>query len=153
MGEARGPWRIVVGVDGSAASVAALRWAAREAGLRGAEVRVVRAWDRSQGRRAPYAGPGRAPGPGVDRRSALVRLEVALHATLGHAPRVAVEAEVADGLAARVLLDRCAGADLLVLGGGNGPWEEVGPVARACLRRAPCPVVIVGAAPRGPAPP
>lgn len=33
--------RIVVGVDGSAASVAALAWAAREARLRQAELRAV----------------------------------------------------------------------------------------------------------------
>ena len=32
------------------------------------------------------------------------------------APDVEVRVEVVDGLAARVLLDRCAGADMLVLG-------------------------------------
>jgi nucleotide-binding universal stress UspA family protein len=66
-----------------------------------------------------------------------------------HAPGVEVRVEVVDGLAARVLLDRCAGADMLVLGTASdtpGPGRPVGPVIRACLRRATCPVVVIGAA-------
>ncbi len=54
-----------------------------------------------------------------------------------------------DGLAARVLLDRCAGADMLVLGTSGdvpGGMRSAGPVIRACLRRAPCPVVVISAA-------
>jgi nucleotide-binding universal stress UspA family protein len=62
---------------------------------------------------------------------------------------VPVRTEVADGLAARVLLESCAGADMLVLGtAGDMPgagWSP-GPVIRACLRRAPCPVVVISAA-------
>ncbi|HTB55114.1 MAG TPA: universal stress protein, partial [Trebonia sp.] len=63
-------------------------------------------------------------------------------------PGVLVRTEVADGLAARVLLESCAGADMLVLGtAGDMPgagWSP-GPVIRACLRRAPCPVVVISA--------
>jgi nucleotide-binding universal stress UspA family protein len=65
------------------------------------------------------------------------------------APEVEVRVEVVDGLAARVLLDRCAGADMLVLGTASdtpGAGRSVGPVIRACLRRAPCPVVVISAA-------
>ena len=65
------------------------------------------------------------------------------------APDVEVRVEVVDGLAARVLLDRCAGADMLVLGTASdtpGAGRSVGPVIRACLRRAPCPVVVISAA-------
>jgi nucleotide-binding universal stress UspA family protein len=57
--------------------------------------------------------------------------------------------EEVDGLAARVLLDRCADADMLVLGtSGDEPGRvrSAGPVIRACLRRAPCPVVVISAA-------
>jgi nucleotide-binding universal stress UspA family protein len=61
---------------------------------------------------------------------------------------VLIRTEVADGLAARVLLESCAGADMLVLGtAGDMPgagWSP-GPVIRACLRRAPCPVVVISA--------
>jgi len=48
--------RIVVGIDGSAESKQALRWAVAEAKLRGAALRVVHTWF------FPYI----APGPGVD---------------------------------------------------------------------------------------
>ncbi|MEU9379562.1 universal stress protein [Streptomyces sp. NPDC048279] len=40
----RGQPLIVVGVDGAASSKEALRWAARQAQLTGAELRVVTAW-------------------------------------------------------------------------------------------------------------
>jgi nucleotide-binding universal stress UspA family protein len=52
---------------------------------------------------------------------------------------------VTEGLAARVLLDHAGGAELLVLGSAAalaGPHTP-GPVARACLRHARCPVVVV----------
>ena len=47
--------RIVVGIDGSSASLAALRWAVREAGLRQTALHVVRAWEDTAKRVAPYA--------------------------------------------------------------------------------------------------
>ncbi len=64
------------------------------------------------------------------------------------APDVEVKGEVVDGLAARVLLERCAGADMLVLGTASdtdGASRPAGPVIRACLRRAACPVVVISA--------
>jgi nucleotide-binding universal stress UspA family protein len=67
----------------------------------------------------------------------------------GQASGVEVHVEEVDGLAARVLLDRCAGADMLVLGTSSdvpGALRSAGPVIRACLRRAPCPVVVISAA-------
>ncbi len=152
--EAALPRRIVVGVNGSAASVAALRWAAAEAALRRASLLAVYVWDRTR-RVAPYAARGR-PTPGEERSAARTRLAAALRAAFGPVPPACVSSEVAEGLVARVLLDRAAGADLLVLGAtvpaitgrppgrGNGP--VAGPVARACLNGAVCPVVIVSAA-------
>lgn len=53
------------------------------------------------------------------------------------------------GRPARVLLNQCADADLLVLGGhhADSPLRQtVGAIAAVCLRQAPCPVVIVTAA-------
>src|SRR5256885_13268053 len=49
--------RIVVGVDGSAESVAALRWACREASLRAAEVLAVLALESACHQVASYAVP------------------------------------------------------------------------------------------------
>ena len=47
--------QIVVGVDGSAASAAAVRWAVREARLRRASVHLVCAYYTDTRLRAPYA--------------------------------------------------------------------------------------------------
>jgi hypothetical protein len=64
-------------------------------------------------------------------------------------PGVQVRTEIVEGLAARVLLDRCEGADMLILGTVSdmpGGLRPAGPVIRACLLRAPCPVVVISAA-------
>ncbi len=60
---------IVVGVSGSRASVAALRWAADEAGRRHVRLNAICAWDPSP-RPAPYAGVGEGH-PKEDTRVAL----------------------------------------------------------------------------------
>jgi len=55
----RGGGQIVVGVDGTAAAAAAVRWAILEARLRQASVHLVFARDHDRHSRAPYAGrPG-----------------------------------------------------------------------------------------------
>jgi nucleotide-binding universal stress UspA family protein len=181
---AAAPRRIVVGVAGSAASAAAVTWAAREAELRGAVLHAVHAWEPAARGRAPYA-PGPRAGHGDHERNAaaallrtvvqqglgavqvaLARLPVrqglgAAHDGLGRLPgavglagpplgRAGPLLEVAEGPAVQILLHSAAGAELLVLGGGQAaeqaagrPSADLGPVARACLRAAPCPVVTV----------
>jgi nucleotide-binding universal stress UspA family protein len=60
-----------------------------------------------------------------------------------------VTAELAEGVHERVLADRSGGADLLVLGVTSPAWlagRSAGPVVRACLARAWCPVVVIGEA-------
>jgi nucleotide-binding universal stress UspA family protein len=135
---------IVVGVHGSPSSLAALRWAAREAALRGTGLLAVRAWEDQAKRRAPYASLAAQPVAGEDRVMAAARLEESARTAVTEAGGAAVSVRLAEGLAARVLLDHAAGAELLVLGSaaGEGP-HAVGPVAQACLRHAPCPVVVV----------
>lgn len=133
---------IVVGVHGSAASVAALRWAAREALLRGSCLHVVRVLDEQAHQLAPYARP-HSPAGHEDRGAACDRLEEAAQAALGCPPPAAVTVEVADGLPAQVLIERAARAELLVVGSAAGAGDVLGPVARACALHAPCPVVII----------
>lgn len=65
--------RIVVGVAGSAASAAAVTWAAREAELRGAVLHAVHAWEPAGRGRAPYA-PGPHGGYHDDERAAAALL-------------------------------------------------------------------------------
>jgi nucleotide-binding universal stress UspA family protein len=136
--------RIVVGVDGSVESTAALRWACREASLRGAEVHAVHGWEAPCHSVASYAVPAQAPVPSADELWGTVLGE--------YASSLRIRTEVTEGLAARVLLDRCIGADMLVLGSSSdvpGPLRPAGPVIRACLRRAPCPVVVISEAMEG----
>jgi nucleotide-binding universal stress UspA family protein len=135
--------RLVVGVDGSVESVVALRWACREASLRGAEVHAVHV---REAQRVPsYAVPAQAnPSDVTVSVDDLVRSVQA-----DQAPDVEVHVDLVDGLPARVLLDRSPGADMLILGTSSdlpGAMRSAGPVIRACLRRAPCPVVVISAA-------
>ena len=137
---------ITVGVDGSAESVAALRWACREAALRGAQVHAMHVREAQCHSLASYAVPAQAS---PDESSADSIDDLVRSVQADQAPDVAVRVEVVDGLAARVLLERCAGADMLVLGTASdtpGTGRSVGPVIRACLRRATCPVVVISAA-------
>jgi nucleotide-binding universal stress UspA family protein len=140
--------RIVVGVDGSAESVAALRWACREASLRAAEVLAVLALESACHQVASYAVPApRQSGGSWGAARNVLRRSVSEAAALF--PGVSVRTEIAEGLAARVLLDQSAGADMLVLGRnshGPDPYRPAGPVIRVCLRAARCPVVIIGSA-------
>src|ERR1700676_1836607 len=146
---------VVVGVDGSAESVAALRWACREAALRAAEVIAVLALEAACHQVASYAVPApRSSGGSWGAARDVLRRSVSEAAVLF--PGVSVRTEIAEGLAARVLLDQAADADLLVLGRtayGPDPYRAAGPVIRACLRASTCPVVIIGSDPKAPAAP
>jgi nucleotide-binding universal stress UspA family protein len=138
--------RIVVGVDGSAESVAALSWACREASLRTAEVHAVLALEAACHQVASYAVPApRQSGGSWGAAREVLRESVSEAAS--RYPGVSVRTEITEGLAARVLLDHAQDADMLVLGRtahSPDPYRGAGPVIRVCLRSAPCPVVIIG---------
>jgi nucleotide-binding universal stress UspA family protein len=140
--------RIVVGVDGSAESVAALRWACSEASLRAVEVLAVLALESACHQVASYAvpAPKQTGGSWGAARNVLRR---SVSEALSLFPGVRVRTEISEGLAARVLLDQASNADMLVLGRSStspDPYRAAGPVIRVCLRAARCPVVIIGAA-------
>ncbi len=142
--------RIVVGVDGTAESVAALRWACREASLRAGEVVAVLALESACHQVANYAVPvPRTSAGGGSWGAARDVLRKSVTDAVRLFPGVIVRTEIAEGLAARVLLDHALDADLLVLGRtsyGPDPYRAAGPVIRACLRASACPVVIIGSA-------
>jgi nucleotide-binding universal stress UspA family protein len=134
--------RIVVGVDGSPSSKAALRWAIRQAKLTGASVDAVTAWH------IP-AGYGIAPGP-VDvfdfSSNAKGVLAEALAEVSTLAPEVTVRPQVTEGHAAEVLLRASHGADLLVVGSrGHGGFASalLGSVSQYCVVHAHCPVLVM----------
>lgn len=147
----RGGGQIVVGVNGTAAAAAAVRWAILEARLRQSSVHLVLACDHGWRSRAPYAGRSGAPGPDEDNAAGTV-LFAAEQQVSQVLPPGRLSSERVDGSAARVLIDRSAGAELLVLGraypagqSAIDAWPAMGPVARACLHGAACPVVVVAA--------
>ncbi len=133
--------RIVVGVDGSASSKAALRWAIDQARLTGAVVEAVTAWEYP----AAYGYP--APVLDVDWKELATRLvtDAIAEVTAGSAD-VPVQDKVFQGNAARVLLDESAGADMLVVGSrGHGGFVEalLGSTGQHCVHHATCPVVVI----------
>jgi nucleotide-binding universal stress UspA family protein len=138
--------RIVVGVDGSPASRAALAWAVGQAGETGASVAAVIAWHRP----ALVGGVPFAPTEGLDSTdyggSAAKVLSDAVSQTVDPDGPVTVTSTVREGNAAQVLLDLAKDADLLVVGNrGHGGFAEalLGSVSEACVHHAQCPVVIV----------
>jgi nucleotide-binding universal stress UspA family protein len=141
--------QIVVGVDGSAASDAAVRWAVREARLRQATVHLVSAYHADSRQRALYVPPSSWMTPQEERCAAEARVAAATELARRYFPPEQLTAEVANEPPARALLDRAAHAEMLVLGTTRPthqpgqPPQAIGSVARPCLRRAHCPVVVV----------
>jgi nucleotide-binding universal stress UspA family protein len=151
--------KIVVGVDGSAGSDAALRWALAEASLRGSNLRVIHVYQAPQ---LPLAEGGVAPAGGMGlpvltenadelRRAAEAEaknvIEGALHRTGGDSLRgVEIDREALAGPAAQTLIDSARGAELLVVGSrGRGGFLGLllGSVSQQCAQHPPCPVVIL----------
>ena len=146
--------RIVVGVDGSPQSHAALRWAIGEARLRRARLELVHAWT------YPHLGGWYEPASGRTLDADLVRaieaeareaLDVAL-ADVGGAEDVVVDRAAVEGSPSAVLIAAAKDADLLVVGSrGRGGFAELvlGSVSHQCAQHASCPIVIVREPPAG----
>jgi nucleotide-binding universal stress UspA family protein len=138
---------IVVGVDGSDSSRAALHWAHDEAAHHGASLTVVTAWHLPT---LPMSPPfGSMPEEGYQnqpKNNALAMLE-RLAAELGtREPAVDVRTSVAEGNPAKVLIDRSEECDLLVVGsrGLEGfAGMLLGSVSQHVVAHAKCPVVVV----------
>jgi nucleotide-binding universal stress UspA family protein len=151
---------IVVGVDGSAGSDAALRWALAEARLRGAPLRAVHVF------KSPHvpvigAGLGTAgglPDPGVlteesdelrqvVEREAQNLIEEALRRVGGGSLEgLEIERSAVEGAPAQTLIASAQNAELLVLGSrGRGGFLGLllGSVSQQCAQHPPCPVVIL----------
>jgi nucleotide-binding universal stress UspA family protein len=134
---------IVVGVDGSEASMATARWAAREASRRAAPLRVVLAYE--------WAWPGAQfkPTPPVE-KAAREHAEATVVAAATHAraaaPDVAVTSQAIRGRPAQTLIDAARDAALLVVGGrGRGGFVGLllGSVSLQVATHADTPVVVV----------
>ncbi|HET9443136.1 MAG TPA: universal stress protein [Acidimicrobiales bacterium] len=130
---------VAVGVDGSEGSRRALRWAAAEARLRGAGLRVVQAW-------TYLDQPGDRFDPTFAEDDVRRQLQAELDAIGPEAEGLAVELVAVCDLPVRGLLDASDGADLLVVGArGLGGFEGLllGSVSQQVAHHARGPVVIV----------
>lgn len=134
--------RIVVGVDGSPSSQAALRWAVRYAGLVGGRVEAVSAWE------VPGMASWSAPAVDTDfdEGEAERGLVEEVRAVLGEDGANLVHERLVRGNAAEVLVDAAEGAEMLVVGGrGHGGFRRalLGSVSQQVAHHAPCPVTII----------
>jgi nucleotide-binding universal stress UspA family protein len=134
--------RIVVGVDGSRSSMAALDWAIHQAELTHASVLVVMAWQLpiSVGWHAPM------PPPASPNADAAATMESVLEPIRKEHPEVIIESRMAAGHPSPVLIEASRGADLLVVGSrGHGEFVGMllGSVSGYCVSNATCPVLVV----------
>ncbi len=138
---------IVVGVDGSAASKAALSWALRQAELSGSSLEVVAAWGLPV-----YVGDADLWPIDVDLESLVTRqLQLVLEEVVPVDSTVPLQALVCQAPPAVALIEAAEGAELLVVGSrGHSELAEMllGSVSLHCVARAPCPVVVVHSADR-----
>ncbi|WP_406443403.1 universal stress protein [Streptomyces sp. NBC_00631] len=115
----------------------AARFAFREAAARGCTLDVVRAWRRAM----TAAESARAP-----ERHASDLLDTLSREPMAEYPGVRVRSVTVEGPAHRVLLNRSAAADLVVLGARRRHGHrglQLGRVGHALLHHAHCPVAVV----------
>jgi nucleotide-binding universal stress UspA family protein len=141
--------KILVGVDGSATSIAALRWAAALAAQVGGTVEVTTTWQ------TPFPTVELlAIGLNLDldelndhpKKIAQLRLEKTIIGAYGSASPVGVTQSIEEGYPSLILVEKSKHFDLLVMGNrGHSPIVEnlLGSVSAHCVAHAHCPVVIV----------
>jgi len=137
--------KIVVGIDGSDAAKAALRWAVEDARARGAEVVALHAYE------VPVPAPEATLAPPVDlpalaaetHEGALRFVTEIVDAVVGKAVTVNVAPIAVEDEPARALLDAARDADLLVVGHrGHRLSGLLGSVSLECAQHSACPVLI-----------
>jgi nucleotide-binding universal stress UspA family protein len=135
---------IVVGVDGSEPSQAALRWAATEAHRRGVGLQVVTCWSYPMLPWGPYQPPLSGENFEADARQVA---EAEVEKVLGHdRDSLDVQIAVLEGAASLRLLDYDQAADMIVVGSrGRGGFAGLllGSVSQHLAEHASCPVVII----------
>lgn len=132
--------KIVVGVDGSALSGQALRWAVEYARWKGAEVEAVLAW---QVPVRMLLTPTSTDADFEERhRQVLART---VREAIGEVQDVPVRQRLIEHRAAGALVSAAKGAQLLIIAARGErvvPGVQLGSVARFCVDHAPCPVLV-----------
>ncbi|MCX2749618.1 universal stress protein [Arthrobacter sp. MI7-26] len=133
--------KIIVGVDGSDASIEALRQAQRLASALGAKVEAWACWDFPAGHEA-YEMMGK---DGFSHQTSEI-LHEAVTKAFGPEPPKNVRTRLVLGAARQSLIDASRFASLLVVGRrGHGGFSGLllGSVSAACVAHAHCPVLVV----------
>lgn len=134
--------RVVVGVDASEESRAALRWAIWYSGITGARLEVVHGWNVGE----EFQWLQSMPPPASPTAVASEALTKLVEELVPHGSNTQIETAVVEGHAAKVLVERASGASVLVLGSrGHGGFDGLllGSVTSHCAMHAPCSVMIV----------
>jgi nucleotide-binding universal stress UspA family protein len=132
---------IVVGVDGSAASIEALQWAARTAHTSGAELETVTCWDYpvSYGMSVGFGDWD----PAADAQKIA---DEAIDAAFPERRPDTIRTAIHQGHPAESLIEASRNADMLVVGSrGRGGFVGLllGSVSAYCAEHAHCPVVVI----------
>jgi nucleotide-binding universal stress UspA family protein len=132
-------YKIVVGVDGSPHSLAALRWSLDQAEGRQGQVTVLFAWQ------VPFVS---IPGA-FDRAELEEAYRQFLIKTVSDvvpSPKVPLDTVLAEGDATEALVEASKDAEMLVLGiRGRSPVAGLmlGSVSQSCAAHSSCPVVLI----------
>ncbi len=135
-----GKYKIVVGVDGSEQSRAAMDWAVQESRLRQGEVQAVTAWN------FPYVSDalGTAWDYEIFEKDAQAILEAELERVKDQG--VAITGRIVEGNPASALIDASRDADLIAVGSrGHGGFTGMmlGSVSHQTIHHAHCPVLVI----------
>lgn len=143
-----GARRVIVGVDETAGSRAALAFAMREAGLRGSVLDVITVWTLTDDDRddpsATESGTGLPEG--ARQRAQQIQDRAVAQTLQDFDPRPLLSRQVVEGHAGEVLLRLSREADFLVVGSSASEClrpQTLGAVSDYCVRRASCAVVVV----------
>ncbi|RSM49344.1 universal stress protein UspA [Actinoplanes sp. ATCC 53533] len=148
-GERRSAGPIVVGVDGSAASVRALDFAVEEAALRGTELLALHVWTSSSSTELNDTLPISAEAWSGDQEENRVLAEALAGIAQRH-PDVPIRREVVRGSARRLLVERSRTAQLVVVGKRASVARLLlGSVSQHLIHHAACPTAVVRPAPNG----
>ncbi|MFF4713152.1 universal stress protein [Streptomyces eurythermus] len=137
--------RVVVGVGDAPDGAGAVRFAVREAEVRGCPLTAVRAWRSPSQEPVDHMLIADDAARSREQRAA-ADLDDALREAAREHPGVEIDRRPVEGPAHRVLLDASAGADLIVVGAQrrHGPFGlQLGRVSHTLLHHAPCPVAVV----------
>ncbi|MBA3744658.1 universal stress protein [Sporichthya sp.] len=143
----RGNPHVVVGVDGSPGSSAALRWAMTYAAQVGGTVEAIGTWELPMGAGSAYEWV--ASGSDGDSYASLtekVLTDTVAAVTKALGTTLVADTRAVQGHPAEVLLRAAGHAQMLVVGSrGHGTMAGLilGSTSQRCVQHAPCPVVVV----------